>query len=278
MKTYTVNLKEQYPFLGENGCDPVLDAYIQDNPFAYVGIEKILRPAMLVLPGGGYQHLCPREGEPFALEFSAEGYQTFVLNYSVAPNKYPTQLLEVAASIDYIVTHCEELSVDVDKIVISGFSAGGHLASSYCTMAERPEITEKIKPTKPAAAVLAYPVITATGNTHKGTFQALSGHENLTDEEIEKYSSEKHVCDFTPPTFIFATSEDNAVPVRNSLLYANALAENGILTETHIYPFGPHGMSTAKFGTLSDFDELFAKYASTWINDAKRFLKQILGY
>ena len=90
----------------------------------------VRRPAMVVLPSGGYTHLCPREGEPIALEFMADGANGFVLNYSVKPCAYPQQLLEVAAAFEYIKTHAEELCVDPQKIAVLGFSAGGHLAQA----------------------------------------------------------------------------------------------------------------------------------------------------
>ena len=39
------------------------------------------RPLVLVVPGGGYNHVSPREGDPVALQFAAAGYHTAVLTY-----------------------------------------------------------------------------------------------------------------------------------------------------------------------------------------------------
>ena len=60
------------------------------------------RPLVLVVPGGGYSHVSPREGDPVALQFAAAGYHTAVLTYSVgegAQNYQPLRQLNEALAL-----------------------------------------------------------------------------------------------------------------------------------------------------------------------------------
>ena len=126
MRVYTVDLKEKYAFLQGGRLECILMDFPADceNP----GWK---RPAVVVVPGGGYAMVSKREGDPIASEFFANGFQAFVLTYEVTPNvAYPEQLLELAAAVDYIKTHAEELSVNADEVFAVGFSAGGHLTGN----------------------------------------------------------------------------------------------------------------------------------------------------
>ena len=73
-----------------------------------------------------------REAELVAMQFLAFGYHAAVLRYSVAPSVYPAAVLELGRAIRLIRQHAEQWKVNTDQIVVSGFSAGGHMAASYC--------------------------------------------------------------------------------------------------------------------------------------------------
>ena len=96
MRYERIHLKDSFPFLGEEGCDPTVVLYLPYN-MKEMGREKQKRPCLIVCPGGGYERCSEREAEPIALHFLPEGFNVFVLTYSVAPHRFPTQLLEVAA-------------------------------------------------------------------------------------------------------------------------------------------------------------------------------------
>ena len=273
MQVSKVLLKDYYPFLSENGKDPYVDMYLPYN-LAEMKRQDEKRPSMVVCPGGGYWMCSEREAEPIALKFLDMGFNVFVLYYSTAesgPHRYPTQLIEVAALFDYINKNAEALHCNTEKIGIIGFSAGGHLAAHYSNLWNDEIIKERFGETyKPAASILCYSVI-STRNPNRGSFENLLGHFPETEEEINRFSCEKLVGKQTPPTFLFHTFEDQTVPVQNSIYYAQALADNGVPFEMHIYPYGWHGISTADSLTLdSNNDKL--PYISDWVIKVKHWL------
>ncbi len=269
-----IELKDYFEFLGENGKNPTLTLYLPYN-MVEMNRQNQKRPCMLICPGGGYGMCSERESEPIALNLLSEGFNVFVLNYSVDPHRFPSQIREVAASMEMIYGNAEEWNCDTSKIAIMGFSAGGHLAAHYSTMFDCKEVREVFPESKSVnASVLCYPVISADfSKTHQGSFFNLLGHKP--DAEEEKYfSCELNVKETTPPAFIWHTAEDGCVPVANSLVYAKALTDNKIPVELHIYPFGGHGLSTCDKHTCNNVDEIIA-YNNVWIESMKNWLKLI---
>ncbi len=270
-----IELKKHFSFLGENGTNPTLDIYLSYN-MVEMNRQNQKRPCLLVLPGGGYGMCSERESEPIAIHFLPEGFNVFVLTYSVAPNRFPTQIIEVAAAMEVIYENAEKWNCDVNHIAVMGFSAGGHLAAHYSTMYDCKEVRGVFKDSKrPDASVLCYPVITSDfTTTHQGSFINLTGHNTLTPEEAEKLSCEKHVSATTPPAFIWHTAEDNVVPVENSIIYAKALAKYKIPFELHIFPFGGHGLSTCDKHTCDEVTNIIT-YNSAWLDDLKKWFNII---
>ena len=276
MKHEVFHLKDYYPFLGEDGKDPRLTTYL---PYNMVEMKRQdwLRPCLIVCPGGGYTFNSEREAEVIAVHFLPEGYNVFVLNYSVAPHRFPSQIREVAAAVEMIHAHAKEWNCDVNRIAIMGFSAGGHLSAHYSTSYDCAEVREVFPESKSVkASVLSYPVITAAPTfSHMGSICCVSGHDPLLPEDIEKFSCERHVTEHTPPAFIWHTAPDDLVPVMNSLLYAGALAKYNIPFELHVYPFGGHGLSTVDERTCDSLDEKTA-HAHDWMDAVKKWLQLTL--
>lgn len=275
MRYEKLHLKDYFGFLGENGADPVLEIYLPYN-MTEMNRQNQKRPCMVVCPGGGYGMCSQRESEPVALHFLPEGFNVFVITYSVAPHRFPAQLREVAAVMELIYKNAEEWNCDTEKVAIIGFSAGGHLAAHYSTMYNCKEVREVFPESKSVnASVLSYPVITADPEVaHKGSFSNLLGHYPETKEELEYFSCDCQVDVNTPPAFIWHTAEDNCVPVQNSLRYATALANHKIPVELHIYPFGGHGLSTCDAETVNNPTEI-ENYNSVWLDSVKKWLKLI---
>ena len=111
-----------------------LTAYIQPVGGKFSNITK--RPAILILPGGGYQYCSDREADPVAFSYLQAGFQAFVLRYSVAEhNTWPNPLGDVEQAMELIRSR-EDWNVYEDKVAVAGFSAGGHLAAAVAAMSK----------------------------------------------------------------------------------------------------------------------------------------------
>lgn len=268
-----VHLKDFFPILGEQQRDPTLTLYLPDN-LQYPDWKDRKHPGILICPGGGYRACSDREAEVIALQFLCRGYNAFVLNYSVYPHGYPTQLREVAGAMELIHRNADLWHCESNRLAILGFSAGGHLAAHYSNCFDCEEVRQAFPESKPVqASILCYPVISADPTfRHTGSFQRLSGHEDITPEDIDDFSLEKKVTERTPPTFLWHTSQDNTVPVKNSLVYAQALAEKQIPFALHVYPFGGHGLSTVNKLT-NDALEPKVTMGENWISALWKWLE-----
>lgn len=228
-------------------------------------------PAILVIPGGGYEYCSDREGEPIALEFFNRGYNAYVLNYPCAPTRYPAQLVVAAMAVDAIRKRAKICKTNTEKVFAIGFSAGGHLCGC---LANCPEDFAPVKPYdfRPNGVVLSYAVIGGIP-THVGSFQKLLG--GMPQGETAWLDLHTSVRDNNPPAFIWATANDPIVPAINSLRYANAYAEKGIKYELHLYHDGPHGISLADERTSCGNLEWVNPAVADWVDRADKFLRSI---
>ena len=262
-------LKDEFVAFEKEGNDAYITCYIQDN-LSEMRRDNNKRPCVVVCPGGGYAFCSQREAEPIALALLPMGFNVVILNYSVEPNRFPTALLQVAATYELINKYSDEWHIDTEKTAVMGFSAGGHLAAHYSTCFDCDEVRSVFPVSRrPFASILCYPVISAY-TPHEGSFINLLGHFPQ-NEEMDKFSLEKQVKENTPQAFIWHTAEDGAVPVENSLDYAKALSKYNIPFELHIYPFGDHGLSTADKQTCDVINENIA--GIKWLEALKKWAK-----
>ena len=223
--------------------DTALSTYILDNN-EEVDIRR-KRPLILICPGGGYQFRSFRESEPVAVRMLGLGYHAAVLRYDPAPVTFPAQLLQVLAAIAYIRHNADEWNVDDGKIILMGFSAGGHVAASAGVFWSRPHYAELLhlspNDVRPNALVLSYPVITGGAHANRPSIDSLLGGAGRM--YLDTVSLEKQVNGQVPPCFIWHTGDDAVVPVENAMLFAAALRKNDVPFELHIFAEGSHGLS-----------------------------------
>ena len=254
-----------------------LTLYMLDNSEATDPNRR--RPVVLLCPGGGYEHVSFREGEPIAMQFLAAGIQAAILHYSVAPAaRYPEALLQLAWSVAYLRKNAGTLHIDPDKVIVQGCSAGGHLAASLGVFWNKlPFLSGRagVEPymVRPNALLLCYPVISSGEFTHRESIENLLGDRY--EELVEEMSLENQVDADTPPAFLWHTGSDDTVPVENSILFYSALHWHKIPCELHIYPVGGHGISLATEESMRPDGFGVQKECQSWIRLAVDWLKTI---
>lgn len=269
---------EEIPVRAEGSADYArLQVYIQDTP-QDGSVKRKKRPLILICPGGGYERTSYREGEPTALHFLSRGYHACVLRYSVAPVRFPVQVLEVGRAFGIIRENAGAWKVDMERIVVQGSSAGGHLAACYGAFWDQDFLQAGAKGQKeagkPRGIMLSYPVITADPKyAHMGSFKCLLGEDY--EAQAEKVSVEKQVTRAMPPCFIWHTMEDNTVPVENSLMLAAELHRQGIPAELHIFPEGEHGLSLASPVVERENGQGIQAKCARWIELADAWLERL---
>ena len=261
-----------------SGKDVWLETYIWGDVMD--GARNRKTPLVLICPGGGYAMTSNREAEPIALQFNSMGYQAAVLWYSCAPAVYPTALCEVAQSVKLIREHAEDWNVDAEKIIVMGFSAGGHLAASYGVFWNELWLTEKMQCDKqllkPNGLVLCYPVISSKEEiAHQDSIKNLLGESY--PEMKEQVSLEDKVGKHTPKTFLWHTFTDPVVPFWNSFRFAEALGKAGVPMEYHLYPQGGHGLSLANEQTANEEGKGVEKVCQSWVPLLRSWMLENFG-
>lgn len=246
-----IDLYEYFNIERPVGAAGYLQTYV---PFAITEIKPKLRPAMLVLAGGGYQMVSQREKEIVAVKYVSNGYSAFTLDYSIN-TAYPTPLIEACMAVIYIRQNAAKYNVDVDHVAAIGFSAGGHLAAMLANIYDEKEVLEvlgdKTCLAKLDAVVLSYAVVTMKELTHGGSRNVITGGN---PELITRLSVEDRVTKNSSPAFIWHVFEDDCVSVKNSLLLANAYQQAGVPFSLHIFEKGWHGVSVCSDDTENNHD------------------------
>lgn len=220
--------------------------------------EKPNGSAIVICPGGGYGYLAiNKEGFKVAKWLNTLGITAFVLKNrlpsdEIMSDKTIGPLQDAQEAIRYVRRNAEKWAINVQKVGVIGFSAGGHLAATLSThyKDEVYKINDSIS-ARPDFSILIYPVISMDDKiTHKGSRTNLLG---LTPSEAlkEKYSNEKHINANTPPTLLIHAVDDKSVAVENSLQYFLALKEHNVPAEIHLYQNGKHGFGLGNKGTTS---------------------------
>ena len=249
---------------GENGdFQPELQVFLHP--------DGQRRPAVAICPGGAYIIRAPHEGVDIAVRFRALGFHTFVIQYRVAPYRYPAPQQDVIRAMRLIRAHAAEWNVIPHQIALCGFSAGGHLAASVGTIGNRIEADAGDEADRfsgrPDALILGYTVVSfAPPFGHPGCGDNLLG-KDAPQERRAELELHRQVTPDTPPTFLWHTANDEVVPVANALAFAGALAENGVPFGLHVFPVGRHGLGLAE--RQADVAE--------WTALAKQFLAEGIG-
>lgn len=240
--------------LWPNGAPSAQGDADDDKPTltAYIAPQNPTKTAVIVTPGGGYQHLSmEKEGSLVAQWLNAQGVTAFVLKYRLGPKYHnPVELGDALRAIRTVRSRAAEWGIDKGKVGMLGFSAGGHLTASTSVLYDdglpTGDAIDK-ESSRPDFVVLCYPVIRLDAPyMHSGSRKMLLG--DTPDEAlVEKMSLTALVNADTPPAFLYTTTDDKTVPVMNSVLWYSALVKNGIPAELHAFQHGTHGSGLGQF-------------------------------
>lgn len=261
--------------------------------------NPVKKPAFIAVPGGAYQS-CPRhgnEGDPVAMNFAADGYQGFVLEYSVAGRApegkalFPAQLVDMGKAIVTIKEHADEWGVDPEKITICGFSAGAHLCSMYATTWHDGMLEHRLGCGKEQLRVMAALCIyglhdyvlqeefnAATQNmmSDGAANIPIFGSAHPDRAVLEKYSPVLLAGENMPPMFLAAATDDGLVPAMHTIRMAQRLQELHVPYECHMFRYGEHGFSLGR-NLFEPFRQEMAHACAQWVPLAKTFLMHLIS-
>lgn len=244
--------------------DPYLDTFL---------INSVKNPlgAVLVLPGGGYNHRAKHEGDPIAQRFNELGFHAFTLQYRVLPEKAPGAQLDVVRAIKMIRANAEKWCIDPEKIAVCGFSAGGHLAACAGLIADNYDVpmndeTDGVSG-RADAMLLCYGVLSTTW-TYPDLGRPLCEGIHYCDEKGNIIDPWTLVSEDTPPAYIWHTATDKCVPVECAIAFAREMWKRERTCELHVYPCGRHGLGLGL--GLPDI--------ISWSGEAAVFLEKRCGF
>lgn len=242
------------------------------------------RPAIIIMPGGAYSFLSPTEAEPVALTFLKEGFNTFVLNYSVGEySEFPNPLEEVSKAIWEVRKNADVWGIDPNAIAVMGFSAGANVAGLAATQWNTPGLAEKLgipfEGNRPNAAIAGYGAADHTKFLDDPDVPKPNLGKIVTDRSPE-IDIVNYVGVHTPPYFIWHTQTDALVPGDQPLILASKLQKLGLEYELHVFRYGPHGMSV--YNNLSSYNSSDRssgknKNAGLWVKMCTNWLYELFN-
>lgn len=276
--------------LSEGVSNATLTAYIQDPSMD--SKYPIIRPAIIICPGGAYIGITEKESEPVAMRFLAAGYHVFVLKYSIGIGlaKFPTPFIDAARAVLLVRENSRRWFVDGDHITLCGFSTGGQVAAVLAASWKEAYLEEALKVNpelfKPNALILGYPLLDLYQFSKKNLenspqmkpliemmFTSTFGSLSPSKEQIEEWDCKRKITSDMPPTFLWTTAEDALVDVEESIDFIKALIIHKIPYEFHIFEKGAHGLSLGDQTVgYSDHEIKDLANVHVWVDLALRWL------
>lgn len=264
---YLEQQTEMIPIWDDNE-DVYLKAYFFDCNFQEESQKP--KPAVIICPGGGYLCISESESDPVAYRFAEAGYQPFVLNYSIMEQARYQEgepfkpVLELAAAFDLMHKNSDQWNVDRNKIIVIGFSAGGHLAASYCACKNRDYF-------KPAALLLSYPLIDYKYlnrywksdmeedqiDLYRLATRKVFGSVRPSEEQLKAFDVKNHISDQMPSVIIWHAMDDDVIDVESSIRLAQKLRSQSVPCKLHLFEKGAHGEPF--------YDSAWFELALTWL-------------
>lgn len=239
--------------------------------------EPVDYPVMIICPGGGFTYHSGREETPIAMQFAAAGMHTIILNYQLEAADtpvYPAALHQMAATIAWVTANATAHHVDTERIILTGFSAGGHVVATFNGIATDPKLRAQYQldqyQGQHAAVILGYPVIDLMAG-----FPTNDAERNQVTTDTQLWAAQNLVTATAKPAFVWQTATDELVPAENSLVYVQALLQHHVAVEYHLFSSGIHGLALANHVTQKPGKPKYLNdQAANWPQLATRWLQQ----
>jgi len=199
--------------------------------------QQTRRPAVVQVHGGawvlGFKEY---QGIPLLTHLASTGWVGFNVDYRLSPAAtFPEHLIDVKRALAWIREHADELGVDPDFIVVTGGSAGGHLAALVGLTADDPEYQPGFEAADTAvqAVVSFYGVYDLTNrlgirsNRHRGMLERLVIKRSFADarELFSRASPIDRVSAAAPPFLVVHGTRDTLTPVEDARHFVEKLRE-----------------------------------------------------
>ena len=263
---YKEVVNKQSAAKGADGIERISKVTVPTYRFFPASTGKDPKTCVVICPGGGYRILASsHEGYDIAAKFNEIGVSALVLYYRLPEDSAQVErkyapLQDAQAAIALVRGNAGKWNVDPSRVGIMGFSAGGHLAATASTHFTKDYTGIHAGANlRPDFSILLYPVISMRPFGHGGSTQNLIG-KNPSEDDLHLFSNEEQVTPQTPKAFLVHAADDNAVPLKNSLLYAEKLTANKVPVDLHVYAKGGHGFGLNNKTTSGDlwFDRLIS--------------------
>lgn len=269
-----------------------LTAYIQNS--SSDGHCPMIRPAILICPGGAFISITEKEAEPVALKFVSVGYHAFVLKYSIGAGiaTFPAPFIDAAKAMILIRQNANKWMVDSNRITLCGFSTGGLIASIVGTSWQDELFSnvfkEEINLIKPNTLILGYPLLNLATfeqkhlSSHSSIksiiemmFSSIFGTSQPSEAQLNEWNVINKVTVTMPPTFMWTTLEDRLIDVEDSLDFAKMLSRHKIIYEYHAFEKGNHGLSLGD-KSVGYSNETIKEHLNTtkWVDLALNWLER----
>ena len=227
----------------------IADRELQMHVFEPAGLKAgDKRACFLIIHGGGWTGGSPPRMYPFAAHYTQLGLVGISLQYRLYSAKTGVSVFDCVkdarSAVRYLRAHAAELGIDSQKIIVSGGSAGGHLAAATALFDQVNDDGDDLTiSSSPNALVLLFPVI---DTSKEGYGQARIG------ERWQELSPVHHVRPGLPPTITFHGTGDTVTPFAGAKAFHEAMLKAGNRSQLDINEGGAHGYLMRDKALLED--------------------------
>jgi acetyl esterase/lipase len=232
--------------------------YSEENPFQKLDVylpvdgEKPY-PTIFGIHGGGFIARSKALYTLLAWHYARQGYAFVSIDYRLAPrDSYPAQVEDSFCALAWLHANQEEFGFDPKRVIVTGGSSGGYLASMLGTVDDPSVYLEDCPHEYPSeeplqAVVIYYGLYDITNmDDYPGGSAPLepflgAKYEQIPVDKLEEMSPIKHIDGSEPPFIIFHGTADTTIPSFMSENFAEALEQAGVDVELYLLPDAKHG-------------------------------------